>query len=89
MRLLFNMTPEAPLSPPANETGPAAGLLLPIPEPGQPDTLETWVRAMEVADRDQDRRKKWVTGALNMAADHSPDAVRKDWVSIIDTVLAS
>jgi glycosyltransferase involved in cell wall biosynthesis len=89
MRLLFNMTPEAPLSPPANETGPSAGLLLPIPEPGRPDTLETWVRAMEVADRDQDRRKKWVTGALNMAADHSPDAVRKDWVSIIDTVLAS
>ena len=89
MRVLFGLTPNAPLSPPEGETGPAAGLLLPIPEPDQPDTLDTWVRAMEVADRDRDRREKWVAGAFKMAADHKPDTVREDWVSIVESVLAS
>jgi glycosyltransferase involved in cell wall biosynthesis len=88
MRVLFNLRPEAPLSQITNEDGPAAGLLLPIPEPSKPDTLETWVQAMEVVDLDSDRRKKWIAGAFKMAADHSPEAVRKDWISTIESVLA-
>lgn len=88
MRVLFNLTPEAPLSQPENEDGPAAGLLLPIPEPSQPDTLDTWVHAMEVADLDQGRREKWVAGAFKMAADRSPEAVRKEWASTVESVFA-
>lgn len=88
MRVLFNLKPEASLSQIANEDGPAAGLLLPIPEPSKRDTLEAWVHAMEVADRDCDRREKWVAGAFKMAAEHSPEAVRKYWVSTVESVLA-
>jgi glycosyltransferase involved in cell wall biosynthesis len=88
MRVLFNLTPEAPLSQIANEEGPDAGLLLPIPEPSRPDTIATWVQAMEVVDQDCGRREKWVAGAFKMAADHSPEAVLKNWVSTVESVLA-
>jgi len=87
MRVLFKLTPRLLRLKAKNEDSPAAGLLLPIPEPSQPDTLDIWVRAMEVADQDQDRREKWIAGALKMASDHSPEAAHREWISIIESVL--
>lgn len=89
MRLLFNLSQVEPLARLLAEDGVAAGRLLPIPEPGQLDTLDAWEQAMEQAHSDTVRRQKWVDGALELGASRSPEAVRQHWISTIDAVLAS
>ena len=89
MRLLFNLSPDEPLASLSKDDGVAAGRLLPIPEPGQPETLDAWAQAMEQAHSDPVRRHQWVDGALELGASRSPEAVRQDWISTIDSVLAS
>jgi len=86
MRVLFKLDPGTPLSNPEADSGPASGLLLPIPEPSAPDTLKVWALALEVADLNQLRREKWVAGANSMAADCSPEAVRREWVSTVESM---
>jgi glycosyltransferase involved in cell wall biosynthesis len=88
MRLLFKLDPGTPLSDPEADSGPAAGLLLPIPEPSSPDTLKVWALALEVADLNKLRRQEWVAGASSMAADYSPEAVQREWVSTVESMLA-
>jgi glycosyltransferase involved in cell wall biosynthesis len=89
MRLLFNLSPDEPLDSLSAADGVAAGRLLPIPEPGQPDTLDAWAQAMEQAHLDPVRRQQWVDGALELGASRSPEAVRQHWIAAIDSVLAS
>jgi glycosyltransferase involved in cell wall biosynthesis len=89
MRVLFNLPPDIPLSDPESEEGPSAGLLLPIPESTLPDTIEVWVRAMEVADRNQAQRDKWARGAIRLVAERSPESVRQEWISAIESVSTS
>lgn len=88
MRVLFGLSADAPLLEPDDEAGPSAGLLLPIPDVNLPATLEVWVRGMELADRSQGQRDKWVRGALKLAADRSPESVRMEWITIIESVVA-
>jgi glycosyltransferase involved in cell wall biosynthesis len=87
MRMLFEIPPDEPLLDPDFQDGDVAGLLLPVPEFELPETIDVWVRAMEVVDRNQAKRGKWVQNALRLAAKHSPESVRKDWVSIIESTL--
>ncbi len=85
MRLLFGLPTNTPLGP---QCAPAAGLLLPIPEPSRPDSIEVWVTAMETVHLDPLQRKRWSAGALELAAGSSPNAVRKDWIATIQSILA-
>jgi glycosyltransferase involved in cell wall biosynthesis len=87
MRMLFEIPPDVPLLDPYCQEGDFAGLLLPVPESKLPETIDIWVRAMELVDRNQAKRGKWVQNALRLAAKHSPESVRKDWVSIIESTL--
>jgi hypothetical protein len=89
MRLLFNIPPDAPLHILPTDDGGSAGLLLPIPEPDQPATLDAWAQAMELIHSDPVRRQKYVDGALELGASRSPEEVRKDWTSIIESALSS
>jgi glycosyltransferase involved in cell wall biosynthesis len=89
MRVLFNLANDAPLSDPESEDVPSAGLLLPIPDISSPQTIDIWVRAMEVVDKNFTKRDKWVRGALELAADHSPQSARQEWVSTIETLAKS
>jgi len=87
MRMLFEIPPDEPLLDPDFQVGDVAGLLLPVPESKLPETIDVWVRAMELVDRNQAKRDKWVQNALRLAAEHSPESVRKDWVSTIESTL--
>jgi len=89
MRILFNFPPDQPLSDFKSVVGSSAGVLLPIPESTLPDTIEVWVRAMEMADRNQAQREKWVKGAIKLAAERSPESVRQEWISTIESVRIS
>jgi glycosyltransferase involved in cell wall biosynthesis len=89
MRVLFNILPDTPLSDLDEEEELSSGLLLPIPDPTRPNTLETWVRAMNLVELNQDRRHKLAAGALELAAGRSPQAVRTEWILTIESVLSS
>ena len=88
MRHLFGISVDIPLSSASDSPSLTAGLLLPIPDDTFPDTIDVWVHAMETVDLDQVRRKRWVTGALEMAANHSPETVRKDWSATIERLFS-
>jgi glycosyltransferase involved in cell wall biosynthesis len=88
MRFLFGLTDNAPMARVGDPGAPAAGLLLPIPEPNQPDSIQAWVQAMEMADHDVQQRQRWTSGALELAAGCSPQAVRNDWLAIIESIVA-
>lgn len=86
MRSMFGLLPDSPLSNVRSEGGPSAGLLLPIPDQAFPETIGVWVKAMEITLNDVDQREKWAEGALKLGLEFSPEAVRQDWVSKIESV---
>jgi glycosyltransferase involved in cell wall biosynthesis len=87
-RLLFNVPTDAPLSDLEGDAGISAGILLPIPEPAQSDTLDAWTQAMDLIHSDPVRRQKWVDRAVELGASRSPEEVRKDWILTIEAVLS-
>lgn len=88
MRLLFGLPANGPLPEDAGASGAqAAGLLLPIPEPTDPNSITAWVTAMEAVDMDSHLRRRLVAGALMLAERYSPQAVRKDWVATIESII--
>ena len=88
MRFLFGITDNTILSCVGKPGALAAGLLLPIPEPSRPDSIQPWVEAMEIVDRDVQQRERWAAGALELAAGCSPKAVLNEWVTTIESVFA-
>jgi len=88
IRALFNLSADEPLPLPEDEDSSLAGLILPIPEPTSPDIIKCWVSAMELVDLNERQYEKWVLGAYKLAAAHSPEAVRQDWITTIDLVLS-
>ena len=57
-----------------------AGLLLPIPEEANPDTLLAWKRAFEVAVSDRVRHAQWMKGAASLFRQYSAESVQKTWM---------
>lgn len=88
MRLLFDLPTDAPIPQAGDPDMPAAGLLLPIPEPTRLETINAWLSAMEAVDLDPQLRRRWSAGARELAAARSPEAVRQEWITTIDSVLA-
>lgn len=63
-----------------------AGLLLPIPERSDPETLLVWKRAFEIADSDNEQWAQWVKGAEELARQYSAESVRTAWMAEIESL---
>lgn len=57
----------------------AAGLLLPVPEPGNKATMAPWVAAIGRLAVDDESHARWVAGALALSAGYGEAAVRAAW----------
>lgn len=88
MRHLFGISADVPLSLANDFHSQTGGLLLPVPDNTVPDTIDAWVHSMEMVDLDQVMRESLVTGAHKMAANHSPETVRKDWSATIEQIFS-
>jgi glycosyltransferase involved in cell wall biosynthesis len=66
-----------------------AGLLLPIPEGADPQTLLIWKRALEIADSDNVQHAQWVVGATTLFNNFSAESVHKAWMTEIESLCHS
>ena len=64
----------------------ASGLLLPIPDIYDPETLLLWKRAFQIANSDNVQRAKWMRGAEELAHLYSADSVSKFWATEIESL---
>jgi len=64
----------------------ASGLLLPIPDIYDPETLLLWKRAFQIANSDNVQRAKWMRGAEELAHLYSTDSVSKFWATEIESL---
>lgn len=70
-----------------NDISPVdAGLLLPIPESSDPETLLVWKRAFEIADSDNEQCAQWVKGAQKLFTQYRPESVHKAWMAEIESL---
>lgn len=66
-----------------------AGLLLPIPDGADPETLLIWKRALEIADSDNVQHTQWVAGATALFSHYSAESVRRAWMTEIESLCPS
>ena len=60
-----------------------AGLLLPIPEQADRETLLIWKKAFETAVSDKELHAKWTQGARSISKKYSAESVHKSWMNEI------
>jgi len=65
-----------------------AGLLLPVPDPQVPSTLQVWGNALGLVARDDAIHAAWSRGALERASLFSSAAARDRWVAVLSEVSA-
>jgi glycosyltransferase involved in cell wall biosynthesis len=63
-----------------------AGLLLPIPEVANAESLVVWKRAFEIADSDNEQHAQWVRGATELFSQYSAESVSKDWMAEVESL---
>ncbi len=60
-----------------------AGLLLPIPDASDEESMQAWTRALGRACDDDQLMLRWKAGAAALSLRNGPDAVRDMWLSEI------
>jgi len=83
MRYLFEISESMPLSDANDFEDELLGMILPIPDCCDQETISAWTNALELVDHDSIIRKKLLLGAEKIADNHSPLAARKYWSSLI------
>ena len=62
------------------------GLLLPVPDPSRPETIETWVAEVSALLADETGLKAMRAGALRRSRDFTPAATESKWRALIQEV---
>jgi len=65
-----------------------AGLLLPVPDPQVPSTLQVWANALGLVAHDDAIHAAWSRGALERARLFSSAAARDRWIAVLSEVSA-